>query len=176
MVPREVWDKNCMPESMLEEKERHLAYSLEIGRDFNPYGPVLYDKWIGQFEKFKHLIRPENWCIGSDTNEHDDDIEYFVETFSVYMDIDPNQIPNDLIFTIENKISETLWEIVKPYREIARRDEGVHDEELRNMSAVFYGHGNIDSDSEGLNGRYELSDSGSESESEVAGNTGGTSY
>ena len=33
-----------------------------------------------------------------------------------------------------------------------------------------------DSDSEGLNGRYELSDSGSESDSVVDGDTGATSY
>jgi hypothetical protein len=128
MVPREVWDEKCMPQSMLEAQERHLAYSLEFGENFSTLGPILYNKWFGQFEKFKDLVRPENWCIGDEDNDSDTENEYYVETFSVYMDIDPNQIPEDLTFTIDKKVSETLWEIVIPYREITRRDERVHEE------------------------------------------------
>lgn len=126
IIPREVWDCECMPQSLLEEEWRHSADLLEFGEDFHTLGPILYNKWFGQFEKIKDLIRPENWCIGCEDNEVH--IAYLVETFCVYIDIDPNQIPQDLTFTVEDKMSETLWQIAIPYREICRRDEAVHEE------------------------------------------------
>ena len=155
MLPREVWDENCMPQSMPHETKPHVTM---LSTEFNYHMALI-----------NHLVRKDNWGMDSSYEEDYHDPTKGEETWFIYFSVDPKQIRVDLAWwqyypEVDIHIIYGNWEkeleIMILYRSVCWRGE----------VAVLLQDG--DSDSEGLNGRYELTDS----DSEVAGDTGGTSY
>ena len=157
MLPREVWDESCMPQSMPHETNNHAT--------------MLSTKFNDQFWLISPLIRKDNWEVDryyvEDYHDHKGE-----ETWYIVFSVDPKQIHVELWWlncegvdiNIIHGDREKGLEITIHYRSVCWRNE----------VAVLLQDG--DSDSEGLNGRYELNDSGSERDSVVDGDTGATSY
>ena len=109
--------------------------------------PVIRDSFKNEFQKIQDLIRPNNWEMHVD-GDREDNGDIVIE-HCLIVTVHPKHIPKHFSLRIAQKISATEWLVWLCFKERVYRSQ--------------QGPDNDDSDSEGLYGRYELSDSDSES-------------
>jgi hypothetical protein len=100
MIPREVWDEDCMPEFDVNKYD---------------YNDIVVNRFRNQFEQIKDIIRGGNWCLYDDGDlcAHNCEIVWNHMTLQVH----PNQVPDNLPEEIEIRMHEpTRWVIDINYR------------------------------------------------------------